>query len=238
MIGHRKQTDNMHVQPYEAEDGVSRRRFLVTTGATGAAAAAVIAVGSGAASASTRPHGQASRPASKPAAPSQSGKPSAETDLATAAFAASLEVLAVGTYQAALDAAGAGKLGPVPPVVATFATTAKAQHQQHLDKLNSVLTGAGKAAVTQPDAKLKATVDGRFAQVTDAIGVAKLARDLEVIASATYQKAIPTLTPETAVVAGSILCVDRQHVAILNYALGEYPVPDTFASTEMAASPS
>ena len=57
-------------------------------------------------------------------------------------------------------------------------------------------------------------------------------------AAATYLKAIPTLTPDTAVVAGSILCVDQQHVAVLNYALGEYPVPDTFATTKGAASAS
>jgi hypothetical protein len=28
-----------------------------------------------------------------------------------------------------------------------------------------------------------------------------------------------------------------QHVAILNFALGEYPVPDTFATTDKAVSP-
>ena len=57
-------------------------------------------------------------------------------------------------------------------------------------------------------------------------------------AAATYLKSIPSLTTETAVVAGSILCVDQQHVAVLDYALGEYPVPDTFASTKQAASAS
>ena len=29
-----------------------------------------------------------------------------------------------------------------------------------------------------------------------------------------------------------------QHAAILNFVLGEYPVPDTFAKTDKAASPS
>jgi hypothetical protein len=36
--------------------------------------------------------------------------------------------------------------------------------------------------------------------------------------------------------AGSIRIIDRQHVAILNCVLGEYPVPDTFANTGNAAS--
>jgi hypothetical protein len=122
--------------------------------------------------------------------------------------------------------------------VATYVQTAKDQHQEQLDALNELLTGNGRAEVTEPDAGLSQTVDEQLAQVTDVKGAAELARELEEIAAATYQKAIPSLTPDSAVVAGSILCVDRQHVAVLNFALGEYPVPDTFASTSKAASAS
>ena len=57
-----------------------------------------------------------------------------------AALAASLEVLAVNTYGAALDAATGGALGEVPPAVAEFVTTAQAHHQAHLDAWNEVLT--------------------------------------------------------------------------------------------------
>ena len=42
-------------------------------------------------------------------------------DLAVVALAASLENLAVGTYQAGIDAATKGSLGDVPPAVVTFA---------------------------------------------------------------------------------------------------------------------
>ena len=143
------------------------------------------------------------------------------------------------TYQAALDAATANKLGPVPAAGATFVQTAMSQHQAALDKWNSVLASANKPAVTEPDPKLKTTVDGEFAKVTDFGGAAKLALQLEQIAAATYLSAISSLKSKDAIsLAGSINVIDMQHQAILNYVLGTYPVPDTFASTKMAASPS
>jgi hypothetical protein len=215
--------NDRHIDPDRTGSGISRRGFLVATGATGAAVVAFSAAGPAFASSpsvSTR------------------AKPSAANDLGTAAFAASLEVLAVGTYQAALDAATSGKLGPVPPAGATYVQTALSHHQAYLDALNGLLTANGEAAVTMPDPALKSTVDAQFAQVKDFGGAAMLARELEEISSATYLEAIPNLTPDTAVVAGSILAVGQQRVAILNYVLGDYPVPEVFAQTEKAASPS
>lgn len=158
-------------------------------------------------------------------------------DLAVAQLAAGLEVLAVGTYGAALDAAGSGALGEVPPAVATFVTTAMAHHQAHLDAWNEVLTGAGEDEVTDPPADLKATVDEAFADVTDVTGAAQLALMLEQIAAATYLSAIPELEDTAAIgLASSIQPIDMQHVAVLLFVLGEYPVPDTFAQTDMAYS--
>lgn len=159
-------------------------------------------------------------------------------DLATGAFAASLEVLAVNTYGAALDAAGTGALGEVPPAVAEFVTTAQSHHQAALDAWNEVLTGAGEPEVTDPPADLEATVNEEFGKVTDVIGAAKLALMLEDIAAATYLAAIPTLTTEGAIkLAASIQPIDMQHAAVLRFVLGEYPVPDVFAKTDKAATP-
>lgn len=163
--------------------------------------------------------------------------PKKNVDLATAQLAAGLEVLAVQTYDAALTAATAGKLGPVPPAAAEYVTTAKAHHQAALDAWNGVITGAGQTAVSAPDAKLKPVVDGAFAKVTDVNGAVGLALMLEEIAAATYQKALPTLTSKDAVkLAGSIQVVDAQHVAVLLFVSGQYPVPATFASTDKAAA--
>jgi hypothetical protein len=161
----------------------------------------------------------------------------ANKDAATAATAAGLEVLAVQTYGAALDAATAKKLGEVPPAVAEYVTTAKKHHQDALDKWNGVLKAAGQPAVTAPNAKLKPTVDAEFAKVTDIGGAAKLALLLEQTAAATYQKVIPTLVSKDAIgLAGSIQVIDAQHVAVLLFVLGQYPVPDTFAKLDKAAA--
>lgn len=161
----------------------------------------------------------------------------ANVDLKVAGLAASLEVLAVGTYKAALTAAGSGALGQVPAAVGEFVTVAMGQHQKHLDAWNAVLTGAGSAAVTTPNPTLKPTVDAAFAKVTDVAGAATLALMLEEIAAATYLSAQSVLANKDAIMlAGSIQIIDAQHAAILHYVLGEYPVPDVFAQVAKAAA--
>jgi len=156
-------------------------------------------------------------------------------DVDAAKVAASLEVLAVNTYKAALDAAGAGKLGEVPPAVATFATTVMGHHQTHLDMWNAVITGAGGEAVTEPPASLAATVNEKFATVTDVNGVAALALELEQIAAATYLTVIPALKDKAAIMlASQIHPIDMQHAAVLLFVAGMYPVPDTFAQKDKA----
>lgn len=207
----------------------SRRGFLALAG-VGVAGVALAACGSDKKTAS------GGTPGSTPGGATQTttGK---NVDLDTAALAAGLEVLAVQTYTAAGDAATKGSLGPVPPAVATYVTTALSQHQAALDKWNGVLKAAGKPAVTAPDAKLKPTVDAAFAKVTDVNGAAALALMLEQIASATYQKAVPTLTDKTAIeLAGSLQIIDAQHVAVLLFVSGQYPVPEVFAKTDKAAA--
>jgi hypothetical protein len=217
----------------------SRRGFLALAG-VGAAGIALAACSSD--NATNTSTGGTSAPASTAApttkAPGTTAAPSGGGgDLAVAEVAAGLEVLAVNTYTAALDAATAGSLGAVPPAVAEYVTTALAHHQAALDAWNGVLTGAGKSAVTKPPADLEKTVNEEFAKVTDVGGAAALALMLEEIAAATYQKAIPSLESKEAIeLAGSIQVIDAQHVAILLFVSGQYPVPDTFASTEKAAA--
>ncbi|MGH3926801.1 MAG: ferritin-like domain-containing protein [Pseudonocardiaceae bacterium] len=208
---------------------VVNRRHLVVGGAVATMAAALAACG----------NQDTTAPATTTAAPPEPtpSDEGATTDLAVAELAAGLEVLAVQTYTAALDAATAGNLGEVPPVVAQYVTTAKAHHQEHLDAWNTVLTGAGRSEVTAPNAQLKPTVDGEFAKVTDVAGAANLALTLEQIAAQTYLKAIPTLRSTDAIrTAAAIQVVDQQHQAILLYALGMYPVPDVFQPTDKAVS--
>jgi hypothetical protein len=209
----------------ELSSGLNRRRFLVGTGVAAGAVLVTAACGSD------------GEEASEPTTSTQGGQQGASGDAAVASLAAGLEVLAVSTYKAALDAATAGKLGAVPPAGATFVQTAMAQHQQHLDAWNKVLRSAGQPEVTQPNAKLKPMVDAEFAKAKTFGDAAKLALTLEETAAATYLSAIPQLKDKAAInQAASIQAIDAKHAAILLYVLGMYPVPDTFAKTEKAVT--
>lgn len=160
----------------------------------------------------------------------------AATDLKIASLAAALENTAVATYQAGIDAATAGKLGAVPPAVVTFATTAQQQHKDHAAAWNAIVTGAGKPAVSGVDTTVNdGVVQPAFAQVTDVAGLAKLALQLEDAAAATYLSVIPLVSdPGGVKTVATIQPVEMQHAAILNFVLGNYPVPDAFAKTEGA----
>ncbi|HWH35406.1 MAG TPA: ferritin-like domain-containing protein [Acidimicrobiales bacterium] len=160
-------------------------------------------------------------------------------DVETAMVAAGLELLAVNTYQAALDAAGSGALSDVPEAVATFITTAQGHHQAALDEWNALLSQLGEAEVTAvPEAlsDLETTVNDAFAEAGDVVAVAELALTLEQTAADTYFDAIPGIeNAEALALAASIQPIDMQHAAILHYVLGEYPVPDTFSNNENSA---
>jgi hypothetical protein len=197
----------------------SRRGFLIGAGAlAGGAVLAACSLGSSSPTTTT------------------TGSPGSTTsgkltgDLAVAALAASLENLAVAAYGDVLTAATAGKLGTVPPAVATFATTVKAQHTQHAQAWNSAIVAAGHKAITAPDPVLTPVITADFGKVTDVTGAAKLALMLEDVAAATYQSAISAVKATSSVkVAASIQPVEMQHAAILNFVLGQYPVPNAFS---------
>jgi hypothetical protein len=215
----------------ETPSGFSRRKFLI---GGGVGAIAVVAAACGGSD------GNSSAASGTPKttdAPSTSDTMSGDGDAKTAALAASLEVLAVGTYKAALEAATANKLGPVPPAVGAFVGNAIKQHQAALDAWNGVITNGGGTAVSAPPASLKATVDGEFAKVKDITGAAKLALLLEQTASDTYLSAVPALQDKAAItLAGGLQIACQEHAAILHYVLGEYPVPDVFQNTDKAFS--
>ena len=210
---------------------LSRRRFLAGTGVVG------LAVVAAACGSDDEPDVEAGDTDTTEGDTSTTAKDAgAAGDVEVAKVAAGLEVLAVATYKAAGEAAAANKLGAVPPAVGEYVKTAMAHHTEHLNAWNKVITGAGGTAVTEPNAKLKPVVDAEFAKVKDAGGAAKLALMLEEIASQTYLKVMPTLQSKDAIkLAVSIQAVDQMHIAILLFALGQYPVPDVFQKTEKAA---
>ncbi len=242
-------TETTH-QEEEGDKSLARRgMFAVAAGGLAAALAAcgresqregsLTAAEAGPADAGTAKRPTRNEPAERarrtPAAPPPVAAQPTDADLMIGTVAASLEVLAVNTYGAALDAAGAGALGEVPPAVAEYVTVARDHHQAHLDAWNGVLTAGGMPAVTAPPADLEASVNEQFGMVTDVAGAAQLALTLEQVAAATYLDAISKLESADAIaLAGSIFPIDRQHISVLLFALGMYPVPEVFANTDMA----
>jgi hypothetical protein len=223
------------VAELRGERGTSRRGFLF--GAAGITAGALIVAACGSDKKNTT---ASSGSAGSTAAPSGTSGEKLTGDFAIAALAASLENLAVQTYQAGLDAATAGKLGSVPPAVATFATTVQMQHKDHAAAWNSILTGAGKSAVTGVDKTVQdAVVTPGFANVHNVVDLAKFALSLEDVAAATYLNGIQNAIQDVGAikVAGSIQPIEMQHSAILHLLLGDYPIPDTFAKTTGARGP-
>ena len=212
----------------------SRRSFLIGSGAAIAGGATLLAVGStpGLAGAATRAESRLHRADAVMFPPA-----SYKGDLAVAAVAASLENLAVYTYNAGLAAATANKLGPVPAAVANFATTAKSQHTQHAAAWNAVLKANGKKAITETNPTLTPTIQAAFAKVTDVTGLAQLALMLEMVAAATYQAETSQLKSKAAIgLSASIEPVEMQHIAILYYVMGQYPGAQTTAGSPIAFS--
>ncbi|MCX4755580.1 ferritin-like domain-containing protein [Kitasatospora purpeofusca] len=240
--GARDLVEEVRARGADGPRDLGRRRFLL--GAGGAAAALTLAACSS--SGSTGPTSSGSgAPAPAPGSPSGSGSGSGSGasgqytgDLKVVALATALENQAVGAYQAALDAAKAGRLGTVPPAVATFITTAMGQHVDHAKVWNSVLTGAGKPAITDvPLSNQPATLQALGA-AADVATVAKLALSLEDQAAQTYLFATYNVTsPGGIATAATIAPVEAMHAAILNYVLGQYPVPDDFLPVDKAAGP-
>ena len=211
---------------------LARRGFLV--GGMGVGAALALAACSSSSSTGT------SSGASSPAAAGSAAAGSTSKyvgDLKVVALATALENQAVGAYQAALTAATAGKLGTVPAAVATFVTTAMAQHQDHAKAWNAVLSGAGVPTITGvPLSNQPATLQALSGAST--VGdVAKLALTLEDQAAETYLFAAANVTSAGGIsTAASIAPVEAMHAAILQFVLGQYPVPDNFLATTNAAS--
>ena len=112
-------------------------------------------------------------------------------DLAVVALAASLENLAVGTYQAAHRRGDGRQARPGSPTRSSPSRmTAQSQHQDHAAAWNGVLTGAGKKAVTGVDLTVKKSVDKAFAKVKDVPGLASSRSTSRTSAAATYIAAI------------------------------------------------
>ncbi len=199
---------------------MKRRRFL----ALGAVAPAAIV-----ASCSDDPPASADREGEKTNVPGP--------DLDALEFAASLEVVAEAAYRKALSDLTAGRLGEIPAAGSELFQSAATQHGQCLAAINDLLEGAGRTATAEGDTDFESSVV--TPALTAARGwpeIASLARTVETALSATYLRSIHSTlqSPVALRLAGGIQATAQKRVAILNFMLGEYPVPDTFQKTDQA----
>jgi rubrerythrin len=129
--------------------------------------------------------------------------------------AASIEVLAVATYQTALTLPFIGG-SSANGVVKAFAQMTMSQHQQHQQAFNAAITKLGGKPQNSPDPALLQVVNQAKPGLTGPEPVVALALELEQGAAETYVADVSALSDANAkAVTASIMGVEAQHAAIL-----------------------
>jgi len=126
--------------------------------------------------------------------------------------AASLEKLAVDTYQTAIDS------GLVTtPAIAEAATLFQSHHQDHLDALNAAITDLDGEEVTEGnEAVFRALIEPAVAAAAAEADLVAIALDLENAAAQTYAYAGGTLTaPALRSTIMTIGGIEARHAAVL-----------------------
>jgi hypothetical protein len=146
-------------------------------------------------------------------------------DLALARTAASLEKLAVDTYQTAADS------GLVTTAaIGSTAMLFQQHHQDHLDALNGAIRAVGGTEVTeQNQAVFEALVQPAVAAASSEADVVQLALDLESAAAQTYVFAggalsVPDLRSTIMTIGG----IEARHAAILQVVAQAMPPASVF----------
>ena len=184
----------------DAAHAASRRTFL--RGSLVAGGAAALVLGPLAASAA------AADPATTTTAPPKTPQ---AADLTLLGFAQSLELAAVGVYDAAV---ATGKLTDVPLLVAN---AFKRHHTEHAEALGGL---AGKGAPGAANAALLKTFADRVGAARNETDVLTVAFNLENAAAATYAYALGSLIGTNAAsLVASIQPIEARHAVVLGEAL-------------------
>ena len=135
-------------------------------------------------------------------------------DLTLAKTAASLEVLAVQTYQTAISS-GLVTTAAIGDAAKLF----MGHHQLHLDALNALIVQNGAAQIAAPNAAVKAAViDPAVKAAKTEADIVTIAFTLEDAAAQTYVFATTQLsTPQLRSTLMTIAGVEARHRAILGY---------------------
>jgi hypothetical protein len=148
-----------------------------------------------------------------------------EMDLALARTAASLEKLAVDTYQTGIDSGLVTTMA-----IADAATLFQSHHQDHLDALNAVIGDSGGEEVDEPnEAVFKALIEPAVGAAKAEADIVKIAFDLENAAAQTYvfaggELSTPTLRSTIMTIGG----IEARHAAILQIAAQGAAPADVF----------
>jgi hypothetical protein len=195
-----------------------RRQLFKVGGATILGAAVLAACGS---DDDTSAAGTTTSPSTSTTMGGASGE-GASMDLALARTAASLEQLAVDTYQTGIDSGLVTTMA-----IADAATLFQSHHQEHLDALNGAIRDAGGDEVTEPneavyEALIKPAVEAAAAEAD----IVKIAFDLESAAAQTYVYAGGTLSvPALRSTIMTIGGIEARHAAVLQVAaMGATPL--------------
>lgn len=133
-------------------------------------------------------------------------------DLALARTAASLEKLAVDTYQVGIDSGFV-----TTAAIADAAVLFQGHHQAHLDALNAVVKDAGGEEVTEANqAVFEALIEPAVAAAKAEGDIVQIALDLELAAAQTYAFAGGALTvPDLRSTIMTIGGIEARHAAVL-----------------------
>lgn len=126
---------------------------------------------------------------------------------------ASLEILAVATYKAAL---GLDFIANGNATIKAFAEMTMKQHDEHDDAFNAQAKALGGAKQTVPNPKYAPIVEAAKPTLKAPLDVVKLAITLETVATETYLAECAMLTDKTAIgLVASVMGVECQHLATL-----------------------
>lgn len=185
-----------------------RRQLFKVGGATILGAAVLAACGSDDDDAS-------GDPSSSTTAAGSGGDAETNMDLPLARTAASLEKLAVDTYQVAISSGLVTTMA-----IGDAAKLFQEHHQTHLDALNGVISSAGgEEVVEQNEAVFEAVVEPAVAAARTEADIVMLAYDLESVAAQTYAFAGGALSvPELRSTIMTIGGIEARHAAVLQVA--------------------
>ena len=210
--------------------GLPQRRAFLVGGAAVAGSAFLAACGK-------KKHGQTPLTGdvgTEPATTTTTAPGSRDTDETLLQTALSVELLAVDTYQKALDSDLLTTAAYVD-VVKLF----QSQHVDHAGALQDPIKAFNATPVTAPNQYLlDSIVDKEVSELTDETSVLVLARELENIAAQTYTEAGGVFTTsELRQASMSVGEIEARHITVLNGALGYTLVPLSFMPTRLAVSP-